>query len=130
MRCFGCIIKSHNTTISKTSTTETDACNCLNKRKCPINGNCQTPSVVYKCEVTAPNLSTEVYIGLTEKPFKTRFNSYTQSMRNAKYKKTLLSTYVWSLNDNGIIPALKWSIVNTARTYTNGSRNCPLCLRK
>ena len=70
-------------------------------------------------------------LSLTEKPFKTSFNSHTQSMRNAKYKNsTSLSTYVWSLKDDGIIPALKWSIVNTARTYTNGSRNCPLCLQE
>ena len=125
------IIKSHNTKISTTLATETDACNCRIKQECPLDGNCQTPSVIYKWQVTAPDLPTKVYIGLTEKSFKTRFNSHMQSMRNAKYKNsTSLSTYVWNLKDNGIIPSLKWSIVNTAKTYTNGFRNCPLCLQE
>ena len=74
------IIKSHNTKISTTLATETEACNCRIKREYPLDGNCQTPSVIYKCQVTAPDLPTKVYIGLTEKSFKTRFNSHMQSM--------------------------------------------------
>ena len=72
-----------------------------------------------------------MYIGLTEKEFKTRYNGHKQSINNKKYKNsTTLSTYVWELKDKGINPALKLSILTHARPYSNVSKKCNLCLRK
>ena len=47
-------------------------CNCRKKDECPLNGECKQSSVVYKCEVSAPNHPDKVYISLTEKDFKVR----------------------------------------------------------
>ena len=76
-------------------------------------------------------ISLSVYIGLTEKTFKTRYYGHTQSFRNQKNKhKTTLSTYVWDLKDKNIEPSFKWSIIRHARPYSNKSKKCPLCLEE
>ena len=49
---------------------------------------CQLCSIVYKYVVTAPKFPKKVYIGLTEKTFKTRFNSHAQSFE-VKGSKTI-----------------------------------------
>ena len=107
-------------------------CNCRKKPECRLDGECQRSSVIYKCEVTAPEIPKKVYIGLTEKSFKTRFNSHKQSLNNKKYmNSTSLSSYVWDLKENrSITPLLKWSIIEQVKSYKNGSRNCPLCLQE
>jgi hypothetical protein len=96
------------------------------------NSSNQRSSVVYKCEVTAPDIPKKVYIGLTEKTFKTRYNSHKQSLNNMKYKNsTSLSSYVWNLKEkNNITPSLKWSIIKQVRSYTINSPYCPLCLQE
>ena len=106
-------------------------CNCRDKTNCPLDGQCRTQSVIYKCEVTAENLPKKVYIGLTEKEFKLRFNGHKQSFNNEKYKNsTTLSTYVWSLKANNILPSFKWSVVKKAKSYSNTTKSCPLCLQE
>lgn len=127
----GTIIKSHNKKVSSPTTKETPAYNCRNKNTCPLDGKCRTQSVIYKCEVTTPNLPKTSYIGLTEKDFKTRYNGHNQSFTNHKYKNsTTLSTYIWELKDQNIEAILNWSIIKHAKSYTNKSKNCPLCLHE
>jgi len=57
-----------------------------------------------------------VYIGLTERRLKARYNKHKQSINNAKHTNSkTLSTYVWKMkNDHKITPTLKWSIVKHA----------------
>ena len=88
--------------------------------------------VIYKCEVTAPRIPKKVYIGLTEKTFKTRYNSHKQSLNNKKYmKSTALSSYFWDLETKeNITPSFKWSIIKQVRSYTINSHSCPLCLQE
>ena len=105
--------------------------NCKENQNCPLEGNCRTTSVVYKCEVTAENQPKKVYIGLTEKEFKQRFNGHNQSFNNSKYKNsTTLSTHIWSLKKQNIKPVLKWSIVKHAKAYSNTMKSCILCLQE
>eukprot|EP00111_Clytia_hemisphaerica_P012693 TCONS_00037353-protein len=102
-----------------------------NKKSCPLDNKCQTTSVIYKCEVTAPDHEKKVYIGLTEKEFKQRYNGHKLSITNVKYKnKTTLSTYVWSLKDKNVLPNLKWSIMKRVKSYSNTSKVCRLCLQE
>ena len=90
------IISRHNSKLSRPKKQPSSECNCRKKEDCPLNGTCKQSSVVYKCDVSAPNHPDKVYIGLTEKDFKTR----KLSINNAKYKNsTSLSTYVWELKD-------------------------------
>jgi hypothetical protein len=98
---------------------------------CPLPGNCRIQSVVYKCEVTTPSHPKKVYIGLTEKEFKQRYNGHNQSFKNNKYKhSTTLSTYIWSLKEQNITPSINWSIVKRAKPYSNTTKSCPLCLQE
>ena len=129
---IGSIIKAHNTKISSPPKPETPTSNCRRKNECPLDGNCRKSSVIYKCEVTTPEFPKKVYIGLTEKEFKTRYYVHKQSLSNRKYENsTSLSTYVWNLKDiHNVTPSLKWSIIKHAKSYTNNSRNCPLCLQE
>ena len=73
------IITAHNKTILdkqiKASENQTKECNCRYKESCPLQGKCLTESVVYQATVTRKdNQQKETYVGLTEGPFKTRYN--------------------------------------------------------
>ena len=90
------------------------------KEDCHLQGDCQATSVIYKCDVTAPNQAKKVYIGLTEKELKQRISGHKTSIKNAKYRHyTTLSTYVWNLKDQNIVPTLNWSIMKQLRAYSN-----------
>ena len=122
------IISSHNKKISTKKEDDVLTCKCKDKTNCLLDGQWETQSVIYKCEVTTENLPKKVYIGLTEREFKSRFK---QSFNNEKYKKsTTLSTYVWSLKANNILPSFKWSVVKKAKPYSNTTNSCPLCLQE
>ena len=128
---IGAIIKNHNAKVSLTPKEETPPCNCRRKEDCPLTGECRKASVIYKCTVSAPALPKKVYIGLTEKEFKTRWSNHKQSLNNLKYKNsTSLSSYVWDLKEKGSTPTLKWSIIRHAKSYTASARSCPLCLQE
>ena len=126
------IINRHNAKIAKPMNQPPLKCNCRKKDECPLNGDCRQSSVIYKCDVTAPNLPNKVYIGLTEKDFKTRWNSHKLSFNNKKYKNsTSLSTYVWELKEtHNVTPNLKWSIVKHAKSYSIKARSCSLSLQE
>ena len=125
------IINSHNKKILLKSEDDDELCNCRNKNTCPLDNKCKITSVIYKCEVTAPNHEKKSYIGLTEREFKQRFNSHKSSINNAKYKNsTTLSTYVWTLKEKDAIPTLKWSILKRVKSYSNTSKICRLCFYK
>ena len=88
-------------------------------------------SVIYKCDVTAQNQPKKVYIGLTEKEIKQRISGHKTSIKNAKYRNsTTLSTYIWNLKDQNIVPTLNWSIMKRVRAYSNTNKSSPLCLQE
>ena len=92
---IGTIIQRRNAKVSSQSENTTPTCNYRRKDDCPLNGGCQTSSVIYKCIVNAPNVPAKTYIGLTEKEFKTRWNNHKQSFNNNEYKNsTSLSSHV------------------------------------
>lgn len=122
----------HNSKLSKPQKQPMPECNCRKKDECPLSGECKKSSVVYKCDVSAPNQPNKVYIGLTEKEFKTRWNSHKLSFNNVKYRhSTALSTYVWELKEKfNTVPSLKWSIIKSVKSYSANARSCALCLQE
>ena len=126
------IINRHNSKISKVAKVSTPECNCRNKDDCPLSGNCMQSSVVYKCEVSAKDHPNKVYIGLTEKNFKIRWNNHKLSFNNVKYKNsTTLSSYVWDLKEKfNINPTLTWSIIKNVNSYSANGQSCALCLQE
>ena len=83
------------------STHTTIPCNCRNNTQCPLQGSCNTQSVIYKATVTTPRLDTKkTYIGLTEGPWKQRYSQHKSSFNNRKYEQnTTLSKFIWNEND-------------------------------
>ena len=49
----------------------TKTCNCQKNKTCPLDGQCQTKSIIYQATVTRhDNNKEETYVGLTENTFK------------------------------------------------------------
>ena len=124
-------ISRHNKQILKSnSEAAPPSCNCRNKSECPLPGKCTISNVVYLAEVIREDGGpTNTYTGLTEGPFKTRWQGHKTSFKLEKYKNsTKLSTYIWSLKDKNIPYKIKWSISGRASTYNPNSNKCRLCL--
>ena len=123
------IIKGHNNKIiSDSKPTTVPRCNCQDKEKCPMPGQCCQANVVYQATVCDESGKHAKYIGSTENTFKLRYNNHTKSFRNELYKnETTLSKYLW---DNSIQNSAKiqWKFHKKCRTYTPGDLVCDLCL--
>ena len=127
------IIKKHNKKIiNNKATPTTSPCNCRKKTECPLNGNCQQPSVIYQATAKIKNKPEKVYLGLTEGPWKQRSYGHKFSFSNKKYAhSTALLKYVWDCKDKiKQTPEISWKIVKSAPAYTNTSKRCVLCLEE
>ena len=124
-------IDAHNRKIlSEEETVAERKCNCRRKQECPLDGNCQTKSIVYRADVeTTQGVMT--YYGLTDRTFKERFNEHQFDLRHKKQSNsTALSTYIHSLKDNSTDYKLTWKVHSKAFPYKPGSRRCDLCLQE
>lgn len=83
------IMSSNNKSILQAAETKTQPrpdFNCINY-KCPLDGICLVSSIVYQATVTRQdNNNEEIYIGLTENIFKTRYCGHT--LAPSKMSKT------------------------------------------
>ena len=85
-------------------------------------------NIIYQAEVTISQ-SKQTYIGLCDTSFKSRYRNHTCSFRNERYRNsTELSKYVWGLKDKKVDYHIKWRIVRHARSYSNVTKKCNLCL--
>lgn len=126
------IISSHNKAQIKKASNQSDEvvdnCNCRTKNSCPLEGNCNIRSIIYQAEVVTSH-TTESYIGLCDTSFKERYRNHICSFKNEQYKNaTELSKYIWSLKERKINYQIKWRKVKRARSYSNVSKKCNLCL--
>ena len=123
------IISNHNNAqINKSDPTKDRNCNCRNSRTCPMDGKCNYQNIIYQTEVTTPK-SSETYIGLCDTSFKLRNRNHVCLFWNKRYKQaTELSKYIWSLKEKNIVYNIKWRKVKHARSYSNSSKRCNLCL--
>ena len=129
------IISSHNKRVANKMDANThtdDNCNCKGDRQCPLNGNCQTRSVIYQATVTRQdNPIVETYVGLTANTFKKRYDGHTSSFRNEKQRKdTTLSDYIWKLKDDNVQYSITWKIISRAKPYSTTNKTCNLCLEE
>ena len=108
----------------------TRTCNCRDKTLCPLKGKCLQEGVVYKAIVTqTETMKQDIYIGITENPFKTRYNLHNSSFRLPhKRCTTTLSEHLWTLKDNGVIHKTEWTILDKAKPCSPVARKCDLCL--
>ena len=125
------IISSHNKSVIRKSTNsdkDKKNCNCQKPEKCPMDGNCNIESIIYQAEVTSQTTK-ETYVGLCDTAFKLRYRNHTSSFRNKQYRNaTELSKHVWNLKDKNIKYNIKWRKIKQARSYSNVTKKCNLCL--
>ena len=102
MRSMSSILISHIKKILAENEKQYE-CNCRNKNECPLENKCLTPRVIYEAGVITLNTSRKFYIGLSDTPFKERYNNHQRDFRNKRCEKSIeLSKYIWSLQQIGI----------------------------
>ena len=106
----------------------TRMCNCrASATTCPLDGKCLTQSVIYEATLKTSS-DTETYIGLTEGPFKTRFNGHKQTFTHDKYRnRSEISKKVWELKDKNTDYNITWRVLQQAHPYKGGGARCDLC---
>ena len=131
---LGTIIKSRNKQLLRELQTgheqkqDARSCNCRANVTCPLDGKCLSRSVVYLAKLQVKGGAEHQYIGMTEGPFKTRFNSHNSSFRHEHRRgETKLSEKVWSLKEEGRDYSMKWSIIGRGIPYSVGRNSCDLC---
>ena len=125
-------IAAHNMKIlSKKEDDEQEVtCNCrANGPPCPLGGECQISSIVYKATVTTKDGSniSKFYHGMTGGPFKSRYNGHKHDMRHKDIYGTTLSRHVWRLREMKVKFGLIWEIKEKAVIYKPGGKDCKLC---
>ena len=131
------MVKSHNNSVKRKSGNNDGQpkerrCNCRDKAQCPMDGNCQISSIVYKAtvQITGEDRQKE-YIGLTEPEFKKRYGNHLTSFRHERHEKsTELSKCVWNMKRQNSEYSLGWSVIAQTPGYSNITKRCPLCLRE
>ena len=87
--------KQHNRNISNKKQKQINACNCRNKNKCPLNGNCKVQNAIYKCTVSRMQTFKPVYLGTAEGNWKQPLYNHRQPFKDKKHKNdTALSSYL------------------------------------
>ena len=125
------IIATHNNRVLLNLEKEkaNHGCNCqAGEDSCPLEGRCQTPSLVYEAKVNSIE-GTKRYIGQTAVTFKLRWNNHKQSFNQAhKRHSTSLSSYIWQLKRRNINYDISWVTRSLAKPMERGGRSCNLCL--
>ena len=125
------IIKAHNSKVTRGAAQDVRlGCNCKGARSltCPLQGECQTLSLVYRANVTSQE-GNKNYVGQASNTFKLRYNGHVNSFINPKKKhSTSLASYIWELNGRGVDNNISWEQVCLAMPYRRGERYCQLCL--
>ena len=90
-------ISAHNAKVLKKGKAGNNGgCNCRNKSKCPMDNNCLASCVIYQALIESSE-GWFNYFGMTEYPFKTRYNKHMYDFRTPEANGTTLSNKVWDL---------------------------------
>ena len=131
---IGAAINAHNKSIlEEKQPLERGGCNCVDPANCPLEGECLTKNVFYEATVTSSirNYGEKVYFGITEPPFKGRFNNHTKSFRNNEYsKETELSKEIWRIKEQNSTFEVRWKIRKLCPAYNTTTKKCMLCLNE
>ena len=124
------VIDSHNKNKMREKPAHDEReCNCRKKESCPLQNQCLSKGIVHKATVTPDQGETETYVGLTDTAFKTRLANHKQSFEEESLKnQTELSKYIWNLKSRGRKFIITWRILGRARSYSNTTKRCGLCL--
>ena len=84
---------------------------------------------MYQATVTTDTDNTNTYVGLTEGPFKTRYNNHKSTFKKpSSAQSTELSKYISELNGSNTNYKISWKILKRAPSYNPSTDRCNLCL--
>ena len=114
------IIDTHNKKMLNPNQIENiKPCNCADKSKCPLDGECRTQNIIYQATVESSK-ENQTYIGLTSTEFKARYANHKASFEHKeKRNSTELSKYIWQLKEQNVTFKIKWKTVGQAKPYVN-----------
>ena len=94
-----------------------------------LQGNCLPKGVVYQAFVTqTKTMRKDIYIGITEHEFKTRYNQQTSSFRlSHKSSATSLGEHICKLKEKNTDHTATWKILKKAQPYSPTTGKCNLC---
>ena len=126
------IIKKHNRKITESyieKSAET-SCNCKEKNKFPLEGNCLIKNIVYMATVETETISSS-YICMTGNSFKTRYYNHIKSFKNKRHKnENELSKYIWKLKEREVEHTITWKKLRQSNTCQRRSGLCNLCIEE
>ena len=87
LRNISSIISFHNCNILSPKQ-QAFGCNCRVKNECPINGEYQTPSVIYRADVVnKSNDEEKFYFGLADTTFKEKYRNHIRDFKHGEVRK-------------------------------------------
>ena len=102
-------------------------CNLRNKDNCWLDGECSTPNIIHREDITTVN-DHKFYYGTWETTFKQRHTNHIRDFKHVKYQyTTVLAKHIWQLKSNNFNHSIKWSIGSKVYGYAN-SLSCKLHL--
>ena len=128
MKNIDSIISAHNRNILN-SIVQSSGCNCRVKSSYPLNGECLTPKIINRANVSNDeNSKRKCYFGLADKPFKERYRNHTRDFKHEKYENcTEFAKYIWQLKRSNIDFSIEHSIASKV-SGNPSSVICPLCI--
>ena len=106
-----------------------NTCNCRDKGSCPLDRKCNMRNVIYSIKQRSQHLSQSKLTSVFATHHSNHVIETTRSFRNERYRNpTELNKYVWGLKDKKVDYHIKWRIVRHAKSYSNVTKKCNLCL--
>ena len=115
---MGSLISARNSKLLKPQQPVNESgCNCRDKQACPVQGNCQAKSVIYRTTVIEQTGTTNTYTGLTSNEFKDRWHVHKYSFNHIEAKQTTQSNYIHLLKEKNIKFEIHWDIIDSAKPF-------------
>ena len=113
MKNIGFIISVHNRNILNLIV-KSYGCNCKVKSSCLLTGDCLTPKIIYRADVSNDaNNNKKFYFGLADTSFKESYTNPTMEFKHEKYENsTKLPKYIFQLKRSNINFSIKYSIAS------------------
>ena len=131
---FNQVISSHNHKVrNQNQNKENPGCNCQKgPEQCPLNGACQTKSLVYGAKVTNTRTKkSEFYTGVTARRFKDRYYEHQSNSRHEDERhKTTLSEHIWKLRDMNESYTVSWWVIDRGRAFNPSTKTCNICSKE
>ena len=122
------------TTSSKTRKTRRHLVVTVDKNGCPLNGNCRTENVIYKCtSLTKNNVKKVHYVSQKENSRKIGTTFINNRSKTKIIKIVPLCQHTCGASNQHLRNKnfnLSWEIMRQAAPYSNISKRCLLCLHE